>query len=128
MKNHEEIDQLIRQALSEEEAKFYDNLDEQNLPQMVGGLFEGKMKWVTIMAFIIMPVLFAGAVYCIVQFFQSYEMKEMIIWSTGGFFLLMAVGFMKLYHFMQMDKNAILREIKRMELQVAVLNNKLEKK
>lgn len=128
MKNQEEIDQLIRQALSEEEAKFYDTLEEQNLPQMVGGLFEGKMRWVTVMAFIIMPVLFAAAVYCIYSFFQAGEIKELIIWSTSAFFLLMAVGFIKLYHFMQMDKNAIMREIKRMELQVAVLNNKLEKK
>lgn len=128
MKNYKEIDQLIRQALTEEEAKFYNQLDEQNLPQMVSGLFQGKMRWVTVMAFIIMPIMFAGAVYCIAQFIQTNDMKEMITWSLGGFFLLMAVCFMKLYHFMQMDKNAILREIKRMELQIAVLNNKLEKK
>lgn len=126
MKNQEEIDQLIRKALSEEEEKFYEQLDEQNLPQMVGGLFQGKNKWITVLSFIAMPLLFAGALYCIFQFSQSNEVKEMMIWCAGGFFLLIAVGFMKLYHFMQMDKNAIIREIKRMELQVAVLNKKIK--
>lgn len=128
MKNQEEIDQLIRKALSEEEAKFYEQLDEQNLPQMVGGLFSGKNKWITILSFVIMPLLFAGAIYCAFQFAQAAEIKNMMIWCTGTFFLLMALGFIKLYNLLQMDKNAIIREIKRMELQVAVLNKKLDEK
>jgi len=44
MKNYEEIDDMIRQALSEEEAKFYDELGEQTLPEMVGGLFKGRIS------------------------------------------------------------------------------------
>jgi hypothetical protein len=32
---------------------------------------------------------------------------------------------LKLFHWMQMDKNAILRELKRVELQVGVLSAKL---
>ncbi len=125
MKNQEEIDQLIRKALTEEEAKFYEQLDEQNLPQMVGGLFSGKNKWITVLSFIIMPLLFAGAIYCAFQFAQSTEIKDMMIWCTGAFFLMIALGFIKLYNLLQMDKNAIIREIKRMELQVALLNKKL---
>ncbi len=128
MKKHEEIDQLIRQALSEEEAKFYDELEEQNLPQMMGGLFQGKMKWITIMTMVIMLFLFAGAVYCAIQFFQTEDLKEMIVWGAGSFLLMFAVSFLKLFHWMQMDKNAIMREIKRMELQLAALNSKLDKK
>ncbi|MEQ8364175.1 MAG: hypothetical protein RH948_14980 [Cyclobacteriaceae bacterium] len=128
MKNHEEIDQLIRQALSEEESKFYDQLEEQNLPQMIGGLFEGKMRWLSIMTVAIMPILFVGAVFCIYYFFQANEIKEMIIWCSSALILWFAVGFLKLYHFMQMDKNSIIREIKRMELQLAMLNNKLSNK
>ena len=128
MKKHEEIDQLIRQALSEEEAKFYDELEEQNLPQMMGGLFQGKMKWITIMTMVIMLFLFAGAVYCGVRFFQTEDLKEMIVWGAGSFLLMFAVSFLKLFHWMQMDKNAIMREIKRMELQMAALNSKLDKK
>lgn len=128
MKNQEEIDQLIRKALTEEEAKFYEQLDEQNLQQMVSGLFSGKNKWITVLSFIIMPLLFAGAIYCAFQFAQASEIKDMMIWCTATFFLLIATGFIKLYHFMQMDKNAIIREVKRMELQVAVLNKKLSEK
>jgi hypothetical protein len=31
---------------------------------------------------------------------------------------------LKIWHYMQMDKNAILREVKRLELQVAILVEK----
>ena len=125
MKNQEEIDQLIRKALTAEEAKFYEQLDEQNVQQMVGGLFSGKNKWMNVISLISMPFLFAGAIYCAFQFAQASEIKEMMVWCTGTFFLMIALGFLKLYNLMQMDKNAIIREIKRMELQVAVLNKKL---
>jgi len=45
MKNHkEDIDNLIKETLTEEEAKFYDELEEQNILQMILGLFKGKKK------------------------------------------------------------------------------------
>ncbi|MDB4438891.1 hypothetical protein N9176_01445 [bacterium] len=44
MKNKmQEIDQLIKDTLSKEEAAFYDSLEEQNLFDMVVGLFKEKM-------------------------------------------------------------------------------------
>ncbi len=46
MKNKmEEIDELIKESLSKEEAVFYDSLEEQNLIEMVGGLFRSKNRW-----------------------------------------------------------------------------------
>ena len=33
--NNEDIDKLIKETLTQEEAKFYDDLDEQNVFQMV---------------------------------------------------------------------------------------------
>jgi len=125
-KNYEEIDEMIRQALSEEEAKFYDELGEQTLPEMVSGLFKGRMRWVTIMTMVIMPILFGVAVYCAVRFFNAEDIRLMIIWGAGSFFFVMATGFMKIFHWMQMDKNAVIREIKRLELQVAMLNSKYQ--
>ena len=41
--NMEDIDQLIKETLTQEEAKFYDELDEQNVLGMITGLFKGKV-------------------------------------------------------------------------------------
>jgi len=128
MKNDEEIDKMIRQALSEEEAKFYDELGEQTLPEMVGGLFQGRLKWFTIMSMASSVIFVALAFYCAVQFFAAEDLRLTIIWGAGTFAFLLATSMLKLFHWMQMDKNAVIREVKRLELQVGLLNSKIEAK
>lgn len=123
----EEIDRLIEQALTDEEAEFYHTLDEQNLLEMVNGLFQGKMKWLTVMTLVVQMIMFGFAIFFAVKFFGAVELAEMIKFGGAFFFFMMAVGMLKLFHWMQMDKNSLIREIKRMELQVAVLAGRLKK-
>lgn len=126
MKNKmEEIDQLIKDTLSKEEAAFYDSLEEQNLFDMVFGLFKGKNAWFLIITNI-MTILFLGLfVYCCIQFFNVESAEELIKWGFGTLVSLLSVCMLKIYAWMQMDKNAILREMKRLELQVMSLSGKV---
>jgi hypothetical protein len=114
--NIEEIDQLIKETLTQEESKFYDNLEEQNILQMVLGLFKGKNKWIMFLMNFMTLVFFSLFIYCIVQFFNAAETKEFIKWATGTLIFLLGVSMLKIFAWMQMDKNALLREIKRLEL------------
>ena len=127
MKNAENIDELIKEALSKEEAEFYEKLDEQSLPEMMTGLFHGKLKWWTVMTMVLSLLFFIAAVYCAVQFFGAIKLRQMIIWAAGFFNFMMMVSMLKLWSWMQMDKNALLREIKRLELQMSILSNKMGK-
>lgn len=125
MNSTEEIDRLIKETLTEEEAKFYQELDEQNVLQMVGGLFRGKNKWIMVLMNFMTLVFFGLFIYCIVQFFEASNTKEMIQWATGSLIFLLGVSMLKIFAWMQMDKNALLREIKRLELQVSSLSGKI---
>ncbi len=126
MKNNmEDIDQLIKETLTQEEAKFYEELDEQSLLGMVGGLFNTRNKWVIIMMFIVNIVAFVIFVYCLIQFLNTDTTNELIKWGLAGFFCILITSMLKLYSWMQMDKNALLREIKRLELQVSSLAGKI---
>jgi len=126
MKNEfEEIDALIKEALTEEEAKFYDNLDEQNIFEMLGGLFQGKNKWIILLLNIVMVVVFGVLVYSVVQFFNTELTNELIKWSLAIVVSLVMVSVLKIFIWMQMDKNSIKREIKRIELQISTLSSKL---
>lgn len=125
-KEFEEIDLLIKEALTEEETTFYDSLDEQNVFQMLGGVFAGKNKWIIIMMNIVSFVAIGLFVYCIVQFFNTDITNELIKWSIGGMFCMLIVSMLKLFIWMQMDKNSIIRELKRLELQVSTLSSKLQ--
>ena len=126
MKNNmEEIDKLIKDTLTTEEAKFYDELEEQNLLGMVGGLFKGKLKWILILMNVVNIIAFVGFIYCTVQFVNTDITNELIKWGVFGVVLLMMISMLKLFAWMQMDKNALLRETKRLELQISALSSKL---
>ena len=114
--NIEEIDKLIKDTLTQEEAKFYDELEEQNIFEMVLGLFKGKNKWIMFLMNFMTLVFFSLFIYCIIQFFNVDETKELIKWATGTIIFLLGVSMLKIFAWMQMDKNALLREMKRLEL------------
>lgn len=125
MDTQEDIDKLIKETLTEEEAKFYEELDEQNVFQMIGGLFQGKNKWIMILMNFMTLIFFGLFIYCMIQFFESEATKDLIQWGVGTLIFLLGVSMLKIFAWMQMDKNALLREIKRLELQVSSLSGKI---
>ncbi|MEQ9426298.1 MAG: DUF6768 family protein [Cyclobacteriaceae bacterium] len=126
-KNYEEIDELIVEALSQEEAEFYKQLDEPSMVEMVTGLFKGKLKWYVVITSVMTLILTVIGVFCVIRFFDATETKDQIFWLGAFIFAVIGTLMMKLWNWMQMDKNAILREIKRLELQVAVLAKNLKR-
>lgn len=123
--NMEDIDKLIKDTLTEEEAKFYDDLEEQNLLQMISGIFSGKNSWIVYMMSIVQVVFFGLFIYCAVQFFETEDTNELIKWGVFGTISLIGSSMLKLFSWIQMDKKAIIREIKRLELQVSSLSAKI---
>ncbi|WP_299113850.1 DUF6768 family protein [uncultured Winogradskyella sp.] len=123
--NMEDIDQLIKETLTEEEAKFYDDLEEQNLLQMVSGIFSGKNSWIVYLMSVVQVIFFGLFIYCAIHFFEVETTNDLIKWGIFGTLSLMASSMLKLFSWMQMDKKAIIREIKRLELQVSSLSGKI---
>lgn len=121
MKQEEKIDDLIKEALSKEEAKFYDELGEQGLLGKLGEVHKGKTGWLVSVMTVMHILIFIVFVYCTVQFFNTEVTNELIKWASAGFLCMIFMSFMKLYIWMQVDKNDILRALKRMELQVSAL-------
>ena len=127
MKNErEEIDRLIKQALTKEEEEYFHQLDEQNFIQQLGGMFQGKMKWLIVLMTVCQLILFGFAVYFGYKFFNSNEMIDVVSNAFYVLFLFLAMGWIKFYQWMEMNKNSLLREVKRLELQVSLLAKKRE--
>jgi hypothetical protein len=123
--NKEDIDKLIKDTLTQEEAKFYDTLEEQSVLGMIFGLFKGKNKWLLILMNTMTVVFFGFFIYCVVQFFSVDTTKELLKWGLGSIVFMIGVSMLKVFAWMQMDKNALLRELKRLELQVSSLAGKI---
>lgn len=127
MKNKmEDIDKLIKETLTQEEAKFYDELEEQNFFEMIGGLFRGRNSWFLIFISAMRFVLTAVVIYCIFRFFQTDDTNELIKWGFGGTIFFIGRIYLKTIAFMQLNRNALTREIKRLELQVSSISGKMD--
>ena len=122
----EEIDELIKETLSKEESAFYDSLEEQNIFGMLLGLFKGKNAWILVATNVMILVFFGLFIYCCIQFFDTASTPELLKYGFGSIMFLLSIAMLKIFAWMQMDKNAILREMKRLELQVMSLSSKLE--
>jgi len=120
----EEIDQLITESLSEDEAAFYRNLDEPGLFRSWGEIYSGKYGRIALIMSVVHLIVFIFAIYCGYKVFTLEGIVEIIQYGTLLFIALMFASMIKLWHWMQMDKNSMLREMKRLEFQVAVLMEK----
>lgn len=120
----EEIDRMIKESLSQEEAEFYNELDEQNPLEMLGGLFHGKNGWFIIVINVVTLIAFVAFIYCLVQFLKVETTNELIKWGAGGFTAILTISMLKVFVWMQLDKNALIREMKRLELQISSMANK----
>lgn len=126
MKNEmQDIDKLIKETLTEEEAKFYEELDEQNLIEMFKGIFNTKHRWLIIFMNVLNLIIFGLMIYCLIQFFEVENTNDLIKWGLGTMICLVFSSMIKLFSWLQMDKNALLREIKRLELQISSLATKM---
>jgi hypothetical protein len=121
----EEIDALIEEALTEEEAAYYRQLDEQSITEMMLGVYQGRWGWLTIIMSIVMVITFALSVYCAIQFFAVESVQDMLKWGSGAWLGILASSMLKLFYWLQMDKNSLIREIKRLEYQVSLLAKKM---
>ena len=123
--NMEDIDKLIKETLTEEEAKFYDELDEQNLFQMLGGLFKGKNSWLILIMNVMNALVFGLLIYCIIQTFEVEKTNDLILWVGGVILCFLTMSMLKIYMWMQIHRNSVVREIKRLELQISSLSGRV---
>ena len=127
-KSKEEIDKIIHEALSAEEAEFYDQLGEQSIIEMAVGVYKGKDMWLKVIIAVLTFLFFAAFVYAAIQFFNAADIQEMVKWlAIGGLFFGMTMS-LKLWQWMQMERNAVLRELRRIELQLSIIAKTANKK
>jgi protein-S-isoprenylcysteine O-methyltransferase Ste14 len=121
-----QIDNLIREALSKEDQEVFDQVfGEPSVFEMVTSMFKGKLRWLSVFAIAMGIVLMVVGVFALFQFVATEDVPSMLRWGALLFFSLASVTAMKIWHWMEMQRYALTREIKRLELQVANLASKL---
>jgi hypothetical protein len=120
-----ELDRKIQEALPPGEAELLGPPGELPLWEQLTGMFRGRLGWLSLLVLIGTLAFAVFTVVTVVYFFRAESEREMIAWA-GGFALgLISISFGRLWFWLLMHRNVILREVKRLELQVARLSSRL---
>lgn len=123
------IDEQIKQALSEEvkDIKHNNDVIDANPFKQMKASFSGQMGWIYILVMLFSTLFAIGMVYCGFQFYYAQETKELIGWGIGIIVLALFTQISKMWYWSEMGHNRVIREVKVLELQIARMNEKLNR-
>jgi Family of unknown function (DUF6768) len=123
-----DLDQAIRQSLSAEDAALLDRLGaDQALHRQVLATFEGRLRWFNVAGWIAGFVLFVVASVLAWQFVQAEDLGDMLRWGAASALAFAGLALIKVWFWLELQKNAIVREVKRLEVQLASLAAQLRR-
>lgn len=121
---HNEVDQKIRAAL--EAGDEHAPASEPPLFASIADTFRGRSRWLNIWGMLLTLVFMGLTIYAAVRFFGATETRSIVMWATAFVVFLIGVWVLKIWFWMQMNKYMVLRELKRLEAQVARLAERLD--
>ncbi len=123
-----DFDQAIRQSLSAEDAALLDRLGaDQALHRQVLATFDDQLRWFNVAGWIAGFALFGVASVLAWRFVQAEELAEMLRWGAASALAFAGLALIKVWFWLELQKNAIVREVKRLEVQVASLAAQLRR-
>jgi hypothetical protein len=116
-----DIDNALRRGLSADDEAFLKRLDEQGMFAQMSATFQGPMRLWTWFAFAMTFAFFALFLYAGWQALTAEAVRETLLWSVGALWFSLAIAMLKLWLWERMNHLAMLRELKKLELKIAQL-------
>ncbi len=123
-----EFDVERRAGLSADDEAFLKALDaealeERGLFAQMGAMFHGPMSAWTAFSFVLSFVFFALTVFAFWRGVEAETARETVLWCAAALWCALAVAMLKLWWWLRMNHLATLRELKKIELRVAQLQD-----
>lgn len=119
-------DDFIRRTLDEADAGSPDHDDARSAARLLAEVFRGRNRRLALGGATVNLVLFVLALFSGLRFLGADDARGTAFWGTAmllAFGLLIAV---KIWYWLEMNRLALAREIKRVELRVAHLAESVE--
>lgn len=111
-----DLDQKIQAALRREGADAELTREPNIAQEVITAAFRGRHRVLTSVTFVVSFLLFVGAVGAGVKFYHATSSMEQIQWGALALLLILFVSFIKVWFWLEMHTNRVLRELKRVEL------------
>jgi surface polysaccharide O-acyltransferase-like enzyme len=118
--NNEQTKKIIDRPLE------YDESKESFLRSMTGQWFGKKMRFIMINTYVWGFIFLVPLIISVVQFFKTEQTKFQIMYAAVFVCCVLNIGFVKVLAWVMLQRNDIKREIKRLELRLAGLAQKLD--
>lgn len=118
-------DDIIAAALDEDDKAFLASLEsERGLFQQIGDSWKGPLGGWAKFAFALAVVFGLLFLFILWQVVHSSDPAVHTLWAIAALAVLIVQGFLKEWMFNRMNMLTILREVKRLQVQVALLSEK----
>lgn len=117
-RSKDELDDVIREALGSTDPEALGRLKEDSMAQLLTDTFRGRHRRLAIGGAVMNLMLFIAGVLSAVQLLRADDQRAVLIWAAA---MLLCFGFViaiKIWYWLEMNRLAITREVKRVELQV----------
>lgn len=114
-------DDLIKQTLAAEDRDLLARHAEPGYLVQAFGLFRGSLGWVVWVAYVAGIAAFAGFGFSLWRCWTAAEALDAVRWGVLALVLFQFTMLTKSFLGSHMETNRLLRELKRMELQMALL-------
>jgi hypothetical protein len=119
-----DIDKMIDEAIGAEERKLLDQIGRErgHFGQIADMFTTGPSAWMNVALMIAQSVLFIGGCYAAWEFYRATDPLTAMQWGLPAVAGILSSLIIKLSMWPSMHTNRIMRELKRIELQVALTN------
>ena len=98
-----------------------DSAREDTLRQLIASAFEARTRVYTLIVGIVVVAATAAAVWVAIRFFQTDEVRGMILYATLFNTCMLAIATVRLFLWQLLLRQGVMREIKRLELRLVEL-------
>ena len=115
-----DLDRMILEALDDEEREVLRAIgDEPGFFAQAFGVFGGRTGWVNVILILVQGIAFVAGVWAAWNFFLAGDPVTQLRWGLPAAVLLIMATMLKMALLPRMETNHIIRELKRLELQIA---------
>ena len=115
-----DLDLMIDEALDAEERELLRSIGEEpGFFSQARGIFAGPTGWVNTIMMVAQGLMFVAGAWAAWHFFQASEPVSQLRWGIPSAVLLIVSAIMKMALLPRMESNRLMRELKRIELQLA---------
>jgi hypothetical protein len=99
---------------------------DETVMEMVAHSFRGRARWLTVVGWVKMVFFVLAAALAAVQFFRGETTRWLVAWSSVFVVCALGTAIMFVLYWLELNRNAITRELKRLELRIIERGNDAE--